>query len=76
MTQESTPAQVAEGETINLTKINQKVAKTIDLTLKNSVKLRLPRLFNVRDVPWPLTKRMKNCCPVSRAESRKTSTIC
>lgn len=34
MTQESTPAQVAEGETINLTKINQKVAKTIDLTLK------------------------------------------
>lgn len=34
MEQVNTPAQVAEGETINLTKVERKLAKTIELVLK------------------------------------------
>ena len=34
MEQVNTPAQVAEGETINLTKVDRKLAKTIELELK------------------------------------------
>lgn len=34
MEQVNTPAQVGEGETINLTKVERKLAKTIDLELK------------------------------------------
>ena len=34
MTRVNTPAQVAEGEEIALTKIQQKIARTLELTLK------------------------------------------
>lgn len=76
MTQESTPAQVAEGETINLTKINQKVAKTIDLTLKKFRKATTAEAIQRSGRSLAVNKTDEKLLSGIQGGIKKTSTIC
>ena len=63
MEQVNTPQQVGEGETIGLTKIQQKLARTIEMTL--------PKLFREAAEIWRSTRQMRSLFPASRRASRR-----